>query len=123
MDSMPTDRITSVTLAGAAVVELHGDIDVEVAEPLQDQLADGLERRDDILVDASDVSLIDCASLGVLIQAHQRADRRGCRFCLVAPSPAMRRTLAGTGLDAAFPIFRSRAHAAAVASAGRRLAA
>lgn len=93
---------------GATVVELHGDIDLDVAEPLWDCVAAGYERGDDVLVDLSDVTLIDCAALGVLVRAEHLGSRRGHRLCLVAPAAAVRRTLAATGLQTAFPIFGDR---------------
>lgn len=95
----------------ATVVELHGDIDREVAEPLWDGVTSGYERGADVLVDLSDVTLIDCASLGALVRAEQLAERRGRRLCLVAPAAAVRWTLAATGLETAFPIFGDRREA------------
>ncbi|GIF01246.1 STAS domain-containing protein [Paractinoplanes rishiriensis] len=95
----------------APVVELHGDIDREVAEPLWDGVSAGSERGCDVLVDLADVSLIDRAALTMLVRAHHLADRRGCRVCLVAPSAAVRRTLAATGLNAVFPVFGDRRQA------------
>lgn len=90
---------------GATLVGLHGDIDLGVVEQLRDSVMSGVERGAVVLVDLTDVTLIDAASLGALVQADQRAARRGRRVCLVAPSAMVRRTLICAGLDCAFPMF------------------
>jgi anti-anti-sigma factor len=92
----------------ATVVELHGDIDRHVADPLWDCVVSGMERGADVLVDLADVTLIDCASLSTLVEARHLADRRGGTVCLVAPAAAVRRTLAATGLDTVFLTFHDR---------------
>jgi anti-anti-sigma factor len=97
--------------AAVTVVELHGEVDLDAAELLRDCLTDGVERNTDVLVDLADVTLIDCASLGVLVEARQLADRRGHRVCLIGPSPPVRRTLAATMLDSAFPLYPDRQRA------------
>ncbi len=100
--------VAADTVAGATVVELHGDIDLAVVEPLRDCMISGIEQDCDVLVDLADVTLIDCASLGALVQAGQLAERRGRKLCLVAPPPVVRWTLAAAGLAAAFPTFGER---------------
>jgi anti-sigma B factor antagonist len=92
----------------ATVLELHGEIDLDVRESLRRSLVRGVERDADVLVDLADVTLLDCASLGVLVEAGHLAGRRGHQVCLVAPSPAVRRTLAVTRLDTVFPLFSDR---------------
>ncbi|MEU4245751.1 STAS domain-containing protein [Actinoplanes sp. NPDC026619] len=96
---------------GATVVELHGDIDLAVVEPLRDGVDAGVELGDDVLVDLADVTLLDCASLSVLVRAGDLACRRGHRVCLVAPAPIVRRTLAACGLDMTFPVYHDRGRA------------
>lgn len=97
--------------AGAAVVELHGDVNLEMVEPLEDCVFSGVTRGVDVLIDLADVTMIDAASLGALIEADELADRRGRRLCLVAPPAKVWRTLAGAGLEHAFPVFRDRRQA------------
>ncbi|WP_199516693.1 STAS domain-containing protein [Nucisporomicrobium flavum] len=102
----------------ATVVELHGEVDVDGVELLRDCLRDCVDLNADILVDLADVTLIDCASLGALLESRQLADRRGHRLCLVAPSPAVRRILSGAMLDTAFPQYPDRRHAVSCLSGG-----
>jgi anti-anti-sigma factor len=106
--------------AGSAMscVELHGEVDAEFVEILRDCLADGVRRDTDVLVDLADVTLIDCACLGALVEARRLAAGRGRRVCLVAPRPVVRQTLAATMLDTAFPVYPDRDRALSDLSAG-----
>jgi anti-anti-sigma regulatory factor len=75
------------------VVELHGDID----------LATG-DGGGDVLVDLAGVTLIDGASLGVLVRAGRAAERRGRTLHLVAPSAFVQRILMAAGLGDVFSV-------------------
>ncbi|UQU62648.1 STAS domain-containing protein [Couchioplanes caeruleus] len=99
-------------------VELHGDVDAESVEMLRDRLADTVRRNTDVLVDLTDVTLIDCTCLGALVEARQLAAGRGHRVCLVAPRPVVRQTLAATMLDTAFPVYPDRDRALSDLSTG-----
>ncbi|WP_127508338.1 STAS domain-containing protein [Actinoplanes solisilvae] len=120
-----TGRIVtpSAEAGGAAVVELHGDIDLEVVELLHDCVTSALEHGSDVLVELADVTLMDGASLSALVQADQLADRRGCTMCLVAPTAVVRRTLACAGLGSAFVTFGDREQASRALRYGRQAAA
>lgn len=112
----------SAGTAGAALVELHGDIDLEVAAQLRDRILSHVERDTDVLVDLSDVTLIDGVSLAALIYAGRMAAHRGRKLCLVAPSPVVRRTLSYAGLGGAFAEFPDVRQALGHVSAERRIA-
>lgn len=101
----------SVSDGTVTVVELHGEVDFGVVEMLRDCLADGVGRNTDVVVDLADVTLIDCVSLGALVEAGRLADRRGHELCLAAPGSAIRRTLAATMLDTAFRLYPSQQQA------------
>ncbi|WP_412751617.1 STAS domain-containing protein [Krasilnikovia sp. M28-CT-15] len=94
--------------ASVTVVELHGEIDLGAVETLRERLHHGIERDTDIVVDLANVTLIDCASLGALVEARRLAGRRGHQLCLAAPRTAIRRTLTATMLDAVFPLYPDR---------------
>ncbi|MCM4078882.1 STAS domain-containing protein [Paractinoplanes hotanensis] len=108
-----TGRIVApvVEQAGTAMVELHGDVDREMVEQLEDCVLSGVTRGVDVLVDLADVSMMGAASLGALIEADELAGRRGRRLCLLAPPARVWRTLAAAGLEHAFPVFRDREQA------------
>lgn len=77
---------------GVKVVHLHGPIDVGRAMELRDLLGaqiDGPSAR--VLLDLSDVSLIDSSGIGILVTAHRRADGQGARFALAGAAGTVAR--------------------------------
>lgn len=90
--------------SGAPVVQLHGDIDLASVDLLEDCLAAGVDCGGDVFVDLADVTLIDGASLSVLVRAGRVAERRGQTIRLVAPSPFVQRILAAAELGDVFPV-------------------
>ena len=93
------------TVAGATVVALHGEIDLETAEPLRERL-DRLTAvdRPDVVVDLSGVSFIDCSGLGVLCRARNRVLERDGRLRLVSACPRFLRILRQVGLAELFEV-------------------
>ena len=94
--------------AGHVLVQLHGDQDVLTADSLREALADACARGRHVLVDLSDVRLIDSTALGLLVRAHQDAKRHGHYVCLVAPSKFVITVLHTMRLRGVFPDFPSR---------------
>ncbi|MEU5438714.1 STAS domain-containing protein [Streptomyces sp. NPDC020719] len=89
----------------ATVVTLQGEIDILTAPPLAAHL-DALTAgpRPDLVLDLRPLSFIDCAGLGVLCRAHNRAQARHGRLRLVADSARFRRILRSTGLTGVFDV-------------------
>lgn len=85
--------------SGYGPVHLAGSLDVRyvahVREVLDRALADGCG---DLVVDMSEVELVDATGLGVLVAAHRKASRRGRRLVLRGVRPALLRLLAVTRL-------------------------
>ena len=115
--SPPQSR--TVTTSPAPVIELvlSGDVDMGQAEELQRYLAGGVERGCDIVVDLSDVRLIDCVCLGVLVRSAHAAHALDRTLSLVSPSELVRLTLRATGTKDLFPVLDHRP--AAVPARGR----
>jgi anti-anti-sigma factor len=77
---------------GVKVVHLHGPIDVSRAMELRDLLGaqiDSAAAR--VLLDLSDVTLIDSSGIGILVTAHRRADGQGARFALAGATGTVAR--------------------------------
>ncbi len=83
---------------GPTTLAVGGDVDLASAPALRAALAD----RAVVVVDLADVTFIDAAGLGVLLEAHRR---RPDGVTLRTPSPCVRRLLALAGHDATFPIL------------------
>lgn len=77
---------------GVKVVHLHGPIDVSRSMELRELLGaqiDSAAAR--VLLDLSDVTLIDSSGIGILVTAHRRADGQGARFALAGAAGTVAR--------------------------------
>jgi anti-sigma B factor antagonist len=97
---------------GTAVLALHGDADLRSAGELRDRLTDVI-RTDPrtVVLDLTDVTLLDSSALGVLLAALKDLRRRGGQLRLVAPGAEVRRIFEVTLLDRVFELDWSRAAA------------
>jgi anti-sigma B factor antagonist len=77
---------------GVRVIALHGPVDVSAAMALRDLLGQQIDSPGArILLDLSDVPLIDSSGIGILVTAHRRAEGQGARFALAgAAGPVAR---------------------------------
>lgn len=75
------------------VVMLRGELDIANAADLGTVLSEAVARNPHVIADLSDLTFIDCASLGVLVRARTRArgpgSRRGARKGAAGPRPAV----------------------------------
>jgi len=77
---------------GVKVVHLHGPVDVSRAMELRDLLGAQIDSpAARVLLDLSDVSLIDSSGIGILVTAHRRADGQGARFGLAGATGTVAR--------------------------------
>ncbi|MET7451959.1 STAS domain-containing protein [Streptomyces sp. NPDC005574] len=117
-----TPNHTQRTGDGATLVTLRGDMDLLAAPALAirlDELTAGA--HPDLVLDLRSVSFIDCAGLGLLCRARNRARARQGRLRLVADSDRFLRMLCCTGLADVFDVLPGRpedAPAAPVAQPG-----
>jgi len=106
--AVPRQRMSCVVAVQndgeAAIVKLTGDLDLAAAD-LRSALSDACERGGHVVLDLSEVTLIDSASLGALVRAHQYTKRNGRALCLVAPSRFIVTVLHTMRLLRIFPIL------------------
>jgi len=76
---------TIVRDADATVVDLSGDIDLFVADVLDDALTTALDHGLGVLVDLSACSFFGSTGLNALVKAEREARRRETGFAVVAP--------------------------------------
>jgi anti-sigma B factor antagonist len=94
---------------GAIVLALHGDADLHVAPELRDRIAEVLgEGATSIVVDLSQVTFVDSALLGVLIDGLKRVRTVGGSLRLVVTSVEIRRIFEIMLLDRVFELDASR---------------
>ncbi|MFI8461996.1 STAS domain-containing protein [Kitasatospora sp. NPDC085464] len=80
------------------VVRAGGEIDLDTAPTLRRALAAALASHREVVLDLSEVTFMDCAGLGALVQACDQADRRGRRLILRGAGRCVVRLLELTGL-------------------------
>ncbi|MBV8303395.1 MAG: STAS domain-containing protein [Acidimicrobiia bacterium] len=90
---------------GETVVSAAGELDVNTAPELREQLArlaaDDVRR---VVVDLTDVSFVDSTALSVLVSALKRLRQADGDLELASPSPSVRRVFEITGLTRLFTI-------------------
>ncbi|MBB5926765.1 STAS domain-containing protein [Streptomyces echinatus] len=90
---------------GAIIVSVHGEMDAVTAPTLIERF-DALTAHPhpDLVLDLRSVTFIDCAGLGVLCRARNRALARCGRLRLITQSARFRRVLRATGLGHVFEV-------------------
>ncbi|MFJ9845317.1 STAS domain-containing protein [Kitasatospora sp. NPDC101155] len=82
----------------AFTVRARGEIDLATAPHLRRKLARALVEHREVVLDLSEVTFMDCAGLGTLVQARNLADRTGARLVLHGIAHPVARLLRLTGL-------------------------
>ncbi|ARP73370.1 anti-sigma factor antagonist [Streptomyces pluripotens] len=112
-------HLTERAVGGTTVVELRGEIDILTALSLAARLDDlTAVVCPDLVVDLRSVSFIDCAGLGLLCRARNRAMERHGRLRLVTEGSRFLRVLHGAGLDGVFERYDRLSEALAAVPAG-----
>src|SRR4051812_29054203 len=97
---------------GTFVIGLAGELDVGSAPVAKAALRAAEERRHArIVVDLSDVSVIDSTGLSVLVASHKRLRREGGELLVVIPESDLMTKFEIAGLDRLLSIAPSRAAA------------
>jgi anti-anti-sigma factor len=86
-------------LTDGAVLVISGDFDVRCTMEVRTAIYDHLEGHDeDVIVDLTDVEMVDVTALKVLAVATVEAGRHGHHLILRGAGPAVRRLLAKSRL-------------------------
>ncbi len=90
---------------GYVIAALRGELGIESAPALRDQLFDLLRAASHLILDLSEVEHADASGLAVLVGSGRRARLLGGSLRLAAPSPEVARVLSVTGMDQHLNIF------------------
>jgi anti-anti-sigma factor len=94
--------------SGVRVVHLHGPIDVSKAMELRDLLGSQIDSAAArVLLDLSDVTLIDSSGIGILVTAHRRADGQGASFGLAGAAGTVARVFEMTRTNKLLSLYDS----------------
>ena len=78
------------------IVRLAGEIDLETAPKVRDELA---ALTGDLVVDLTDVTFVDSQTIGLLISEHKRRVAAGERLVVTGSSPMALRAFQICGVD------------------------
>ena len=88
-----------------AVIKVGGEVDLATSPQLQAVLVDLVDRGlHQLTIDVAQVSFLDCAGIGMLVDARRRVNEHGGSLKLVRPRPFVRQVLALTGMTTVLPI-------------------
>ena len=108
-DAEPAGEPADRTAAHAAVVSIHGDLDIVHAAGVGEALA-SVPVEDDLVVDLTDVAFLDSVGLSQLVATARAHRTAASQMSLYGPSPAVQRLLQVTRLDALLPTRRQHPH-------------
>lgn len=85
-------------MSGETVVRLSGELDLERARPIRDEIVGvlGPDRR--VVVDLSDVTFMDSSGLGSLVFALREANAVGATLIVDNPQPWVRKLFEAAGV-------------------------
>jgi anti-sigma B factor antagonist len=93
----------SVSPGSPPVVAICGEIDIQSAPQLRDELLRVIRRRGpQLVIDLAGVTFLDCAGINVLLATRRRAQLEGGSVRLVRASPRVRRVISLLNLERAF---------------------
>jgi anti-sigma B factor antagonist len=97
--------VKGVRQSFAAVLELHGELDLAVKEELVAEYRTLLaEDPAVVVVDLRDLSFMDAAGLGALTRIRTECRQQGRRFALIQGPRAVQRLFAVCGVEHIFPV-------------------
>lgn len=94
-------NVQTKNLGRVAILSLQGQIVIGQTETLRDAV-ESLPRMSSVILDLSQVTLLDAHGLGVMLQLRQESHAKGGGFQLVNVSRTLREILQITRLDRVF---------------------
>ena len=93
---------------GVRVIALQGPIDVSKAMELRDLLGQQIDTASArVLLDLSQVTLIDSSGIGILVTAHRRADGQGAKFALAGATGTVARVFEMTRTNKLLSLYET----------------
>jgi anti-anti-sigma factor len=106
---VPADLRVGIRRGVPPVVEICGEIDMQSAPQLRDELLSVLRRHGpQLALDLAGVTFLDCAGVNVLLATRRRARLEDGWIRVTRASSRARRTISLLGLQTAFALSDSR---------------
>ena len=104
----PTDLRVGIRPGAPPVVEICGEIDIQSAPQLRDELLRVMRRHGpQLALDLAGVTFLDCAGVNVLLATRRRARLEDGWVRVTRASPRARRTISLLDLQQAFALSDS----------------
>jgi anti-sigma B factor antagonist len=99
MSHLQTFNLTERDLRpGCREIHVDGELDLAVAEQLEEALERALTECRQVLIDLEGCGFIDSTGIAAIVHAHKQANLQGGKVALYAPSDQVLRVLSMTGL-------------------------
>jgi anti-sigma B factor antagonist len=108
-----TFAIATDRAGAAAVITVHGEIDIATAPQLREHLAAAVAGGGPVVVDLLGVSFLDSTALGALIGGLRASREADIPLQLVVAEPRILKVFEITGLDTVFTVVPTLADAVA----------
>lgn len=89
---------------GYHIVTLSGEIDLETSPQARKILLDTVDQSTKLFIDMASVTYIDSSGIATLVEAFQRAKKKGAALAFICLNPAVVRVLALARLEKVFTI-------------------
>jgi anti-anti-sigma factor len=94
-------------LPGVTVVGVHGELDLQTAQVLEDGLNEWCRPGEELIINLGKTDFIDCSGIRALTRANRRVRHEGGLVRLAAPRPGPAKIIRLTKLDAELPVHPS----------------
>jgi anti-anti-sigma factor len=102
---------------GCRDIQVEGELDLAVADQLDEVLSAAASECDCVLVGLASCTFIDSSGIAVILRARNRMEEEGRRLAVYGPSDQVLRVLSMTGLTANGLVFDSAEEAIAALGA------
>lgn len=102
---LPRLRVHHQETRGVVVVGVVGDIDRNTVPELEEQVVAATRADVPLVLDLTGATFLDSTGLSALVRCHQRGERDGTGFRVVAATRTVSRPLSLTSLDALLDVY------------------
>lgn len=94
-------------------IKIEGELDLAVADRLQEALDRAAAENDRIVIGLEDCAFIDSTGIATILRAYNQMHEEGRELCVYGPSSQVLRVLSMTGLTGNGLVFQTRDRALA----------
>ncbi len=100
-------KVTSEQKENFIVINIKGTLSIENISPFETLVNKHVEKKDNILIDLSELTFIDSSSLGIIVVYFTKSEKNNRNFALLNINPDIMQMFKITGLDKRIRIFSS----------------